>query len=62
MSYVFLIMVLTSQSMNMQVEPMENMAQCQAAIKALAIADKERSWNEMSPRIDNIKCVEVKRG
>lgn len=60
MTYVFLIMVLTSQSMNMQIEPMENMAQCQAAINALAIADRERSWNETSPRIDNIKCVEVK--
>lgn len=60
MSYVFLIMVLTSQSMNMQIEPMENMVQCQAAINALAIADRERSWNETSPRINNIKCVEVK--
>lgn len=60
MSYVFLIMVLTSQSMNMQIEPMENIAQCQAAIKALAIANRERSWNETSPRINNIKCVEVK--
>ncbi len=60
MSYIFLIMVLTSQSMNMQVEPMENMAQCQAALKALAIAERERSWNETSPRINNIKCVEVK--
>ncbi|MDX7347667.1 hypothetical protein SJ345_13895 [Citrobacter braakii] len=60
MSYVFLIMVLTSQSMNMQVEPMDNMDQCQAAIKALAIAERERSWNETSPRVNNIKCVEVK--
>ncbi len=60
MSYVFLIMVLVSQSMSMQVEPMENMARCQAAIKALAIAEQERSWNEASPRINNIKCVEVK--
>ncbi|MGM8528953.1 hypothetical protein [Enterobacter asburiae] len=60
MSYVFLIMVLTSQSMNMQVEPVENMDQCQAAIKALAIAERERSWNETSPRVNNIKCVEVK--
>lgn len=59
MSYVFLIMVLSSQSVNMQVEPMENMAQCQAAIKALAVADRERSWNKTSPRINNIKCVEV---
>lgn len=33
MSYVFLIMVLTSQSMNMQIEPMENMAQCQGGHK-----------------------------
>jgi len=60
MSYVFLIMVLSSQSMNMQVEPMESMEQCHAAIKALAIADQERSWNETSPNVNNIKCVEVK--
>lgn len=60
MSYIFLIMVITSQSMNMQVEPMESMAQCQAAIKAIDLADEQRSWNETSPRINNIKCVEVK--
>jgi hypothetical protein len=60
MSYFFLIMVITSQSMNMQVEPMESMEQCQAAIKAISLADEQRSWNETSPSINNIKCVEVK--
>ena len=60
MSYFFLVMVITSQSMNMQVEPMESMEQCQAAIKAISLADEQRSWNETSPRINNIKCVEVK--
>ncbi|WP_395279219.1 hypothetical protein [Enterobacter asburiae] len=60
MSYFFLIMVISSQSMNMQVEPMESMEQCQAAIKAIDIADKQRSLNETSPRINNIKCLEVK--
>ncbi|HHN6461358.1 TPA: hypothetical protein ACP681_002960 [Escherichia coli] len=60
MSYFFLIMVISSQSMNMQVEPMESMEQCQAAIKAISVADEQRSWNETSPRINNIKCVEVK--
>ncbi|EOC1104789.1 hypothetical protein AAAW47_003965 [Cronobacter sakazakii] len=60
MSYFFLIMVITSQSMNMQVEPMESMEQSQAAIKAISLADEQRSWNETSPRINNIKCVEVK--
>lgn len=60
MSYFFLIMVITSQSMNMQVEPMESMEHCQAAIKAISLADEQRSWNETSPRINNIKCVEVK--
>ncbi|EOZ4909616.1 hypothetical protein ACQRRZ_002677 [Enterobacter hormaechei] len=55
MSYFFLIMVITSQSMNMQVEPMESMEQCQAAIKAISLADEQRSWNETSPRINNIK-------
>lgn len=62
MSYVFLIMVLSSQSMSMsmQVEPMQSMKQCQAAIKALSIAGEQRSWSEISPRVNNIKCVEVK--
>lgn len=60
MSYFFLIMVITSQSMNMQIEPMKSMEQCQAAIKAISLADEQRSWNEISPRINNIKCVEVK--
>ncbi|EKS5462318.1 hypothetical protein QB713_000549 [Escherichia coli] len=60
MSYFFLIMVISSQSMNMQVEPMESMEQCQAAIKAINLADEQRSWNETSPSINNIKCVEVK--
>lgn len=60
MSYVFLIMVLSSQSMNMQVEPMESMEQCQAAIKALSIASEQRTWNETSPSINNVKCIEVK--
>lgn len=60
MSYFFLIMVISSQSMNMQVEPMESMEQCQAAIKAINLADEQRSWTETSPSINNIKCVEVK--
>lgn len=60
MSYVFLIMVITSNTSNMQVEPMQSMEQCHAAIKALSIADEQRSWSETSPRVNNIKCVEVK--
>lgn len=60
MIYIFLIMVITSQSMNMQVEPMESMEQCQAAIKAIGLADEQRLWNETSPSINNIKCVQVK--
>lgn len=60
MSYVFLIMVITSNTSNMQVEPMHSMEQCQAAIKAISISDDQRSWRDTSPRINNIKCVEVR--
>lgn len=59
MNYVFLIMVIYS-SKDMHVVPMDNMRQCQAAIEAINIADKERSWVDMSPVVDNVKCVEVK--
>lgn len=60
MSYVFLIMVISSNSMNMQVEPMESMEQCQAAIQAISTAEQQRTWSETSPRVNNVKCVEVK--
>lgn len=60
MSYFFLIMVTASSTMNMQIVPMQSMEQCQAAIKALSIADEQRSWSEISPAINNIKCVEAK--
>lgn len=61
MSYVFLIMVISSNSMNMQVEPMESMKQCRAAIQAISAAEQQRSWSETSPRVNNVKCVEVKK-
>lgn len=58
MSYVFLIMVIYS-SKDMHVVPMESAQQCQAAVEAINIAEKERSWVDMSPVVDNVKCVEV---
>ncbi|MFP1780359.1 hypothetical protein ACLEEB_14510 [Lonsdalea quercina] len=61
MTYFFMVMVLSSQSMKMQIEPMESIEQCEAAIKALAVAEEQRSWKEISPRVNNIKCVEIKR-
>ncbi|AXW87800.1 hypothetical protein AU509_12005 [Lonsdalea britannica] len=61
MTYFFMVMVLSSQSMNMQIAPMESMEQCQAAIKATEVASDQRSWSETSPRVNNIKCVEVER-
>jgi len=60
MTYVFFIMVISSQSMNMQVTPMQSMEQCQAAIKALDVASEARAWSETSPSVNNVKCVEVK--
>lgn len=60
MSYVFLIMVVISNSSNMQVEPMESMEQCQAAIQAIGMANEQRTWRDANPRVDNVKCIEVK--
>ena len=39
MAYIFLIFVISSQSSNMQVVPMQSMEQCKAAIKAMKVAD-----------------------
>ncbi|TXE26197.1 hypothetical protein FOT62_23510 [Serratia marcescens] len=60
MTYIFLIIVVSSQSMSMQVQPMQDMAQCKAAIKAIDIASEKSTWSENIPQINNIKCVEVK--
>lgn len=62
MAYIFLIVVVSSQSMNMQIEPMQDMAQCQAALKAIDIAQTETSktWTETIPSINYARCVEVK--
>ena len=59
MTFIFLIMVIQSGTTNMQVEPMESMEQCHAAIKAIEIAEKLRSWSGISPRINNIHCIDV---
>lgn len=60
MIHIFLIIVVSSQSMSMQVQPMQDMAQCKAAIKAIDIVSENSAWFENMPRINQIKCVEVK--
>ncbi len=60
MAYIFLIFAISSHSSNMQVVPMQSMQQCNSAIQAMKIADEKRSWSDVSPRVDNIQCVEVK--
>lgn len=62
MAYIFLIIVVSSQSMSMQVEPMQSMEQCRAALKAIDIAQVEtdKTWTETLPNINNARCVEVK--
>lgn len=60
MSYFFLIFVITSNTSNMQVVPMQSMEQCRAAIKAMQIAEEKRTWHDVSPDIDSLQCVEVK--
>ena len=60
MSYFFLIFVITSNTPNMQVVPMQSMEQCKAAIKAMQIADEKRTYRDASPNVNNLQCVEVK--
>lgn len=61
MSYVFLIMVIYSNTSNMQIETMQSMEQCRAAIQAIKIARDKASWGESLPRTGFLDCVEVKR-
>lgn len=60
MPYFFLIFVISSNTSNMQVVPMQSMEQCKAAIKAMKVADDRRAWSDISPHVDNTQCVEVK--
>lgn len=60
MSHFFLIFVISSQSSNMQVVPMQSIEQCKAVIRAMKVADDKRAWSDISPHVDNIQCVEVK--
>lgn len=60
MSYFFLIFVITSNTSNMQVVPMQSMEQCSAAITAMKIAEGRRTWRDVSTNINNLQCVEVK--
>lgn len=60
MSYIFLIIVISSQSSNMQVTPMQSMEQCEAAIKSIDILREQGSWSDYVTRINQVKCVEVK--
>ncbi|ENK5064332.1 TPA: hypothetical protein MAL19_000285 [Klebsiella variicola] len=62
MPYFFLIFVISSNTSNMQVVPMQSMEQCKAAIKAMKVADDKRSWDDVSPSVDNIQCLEVSHG
>lgn len=59
MSYVFLIMVIYSNTSNMQVEPMQSMEQCRAAIQAINIAKDSAGWGGSYPNTKSMKCVEV---
>lgn len=60
MSYFFLIFVITSNTSNMQVVPMQIMEQFREAVTAMKIADERRTWRDASPHVDNLQCVEVK--
>lgn len=60
MSYFFLIFVITSNTSNMQVVPMQSMEQCKAAVTAMTIAEEKRTWHDVSPDVDSLQCVEVK--
>jgi hypothetical protein len=60
MSYFFLIFVITSNTSNMQVVPMQSMEQRRAAVTAMKIAEERRTWRDVSPNVNNLQCVEVK--
>ena len=60
MSYFFLIFVITSNTSNMQVVPMQSMEQCRASVTAMKIAEERRTWRDASPNVNNLQCVEVK--
>lgn len=60
MSYFFLIFVITSNTSNMQVVPMQSMEQCRTAVTAIKIAEEKRTWRDTSPNVNNLQCVEVK--
>lgn len=59
MPYFFLIFVITSNTSNMQVVPMQSMEQCRAAITAMKISEERRTWRDASPAINNAQCIEV---
>lgn len=61
MTYIFLILVISSNTSNQQIIPMQSMAQCEAAKIALHMAEEKRSWRDVSPRINNVQCIEVTR-
>ena len=60
MPYFFLIFVITSNTSNIQVVPMQSMEQCRSAITAMKVAEDKRTWHDVSPDIDSVQCVEVK--
>jgi hypothetical protein len=60
MTYIFLIIVVAGNSPSLQVESMQSLDQCYAAMKAIDIAKEQNTWSEFIPRINNMKCVEVK--
>lgn len=39
---------------------MQSMEQCRAAVKAMKIAEENRTWRDASPNVNNLQCVEVK--
>ena len=60
MPYFFLIFVITSNTSNIQVVPMQSMEQCRSAITAMKVAEDKLTWHDVSPDIDSVQCVEVK--
>ena len=62
MNFIFLIVVMSSNTANQQLIPMDTMQQCKAAIRAMELVKEKRTgWNDYSPRVDNAHCIEVPR-
>lgn len=62
MNFIFLIVVMSSNTAIQKLIPMKSMQQCKASFQAMELVKEKRTgWNEYSPRVDSAHCIEVPR-